>query len=176
MTRGTSAPGVKRNRFGRFQRDDRGAGMIETALSLAFVLLTVFAVMEMILLLYAYAVISGAAKEGVRYAIVLGSAPSGVWNRNENPTGCPFSDANAPIECKVWDYARYSLKDLSGSTLTVHVTFPSDGTATCPGAADLTTATALCPVRISVNYTYAPWFGVPLTPTLSAVAQGRMVN
>jgi Flp pilus assembly protein TadG len=171
---------------------DRGATLLEFALTISTFLVVLLAVMELGIMIYSYAVISAAAKEGVRYAIVVGSNASlnigaSNWTRIET-TGCPFStsaftntgDPTGPIQCKVWDYARYSLQvdpsGASGTNLTVNVTFqPSNDTTYCPaGTSPLWSVP--CLVRVSVNYTYAPLFGIPLTPTMSAVAEGRMIN
>jgi TadE-like protein len=167
---------------------DRGATMVETALTIFTFLVAMLAVMEMAMMLYSYAVISAAAKEGVRYAAVVGNTTAYTntanwWALNEVPGGCPFGatafssagDPTVGIQCKVWDYARYSLQDVSGTKLGVRVTFQPSNDADCPaGTSPLWSVP--CQVRVAVNYTYAPLFGIPLTPRMTAVAEARMVN
>jgi TadE-like protein len=165
---------------------DRGATLLEFALAISTFLVVLLAVLEMGVMIYSYAVISAAAREGVRYAGVVGinnNDTAGKWTLNEVPGNCPFGttpfgsngDPTVAIQCKVWDYARYSIQDMSGTKLGVTVSFPTDSNPPCQAAA-ATPWTVPCLVRVAVNYTYAPLFGIPLTPTMSAVAEGRMVN
>ena len=53
-------------------RADRGAVEIEFVLSILTVLFTMFWMWEVVMAVYTYSVISDAAREGVRYAIVHG--------------------------------------------------------------------------------------------------------
>jgi Flp pilus assembly protein TadG len=178
------------------QRGDRGTTTLEFTLTIFTFLVVVLGVMEMAMMLYTYTVVSAAAKEGVRYAAVVAFNPNtegtGDWSVAESPANCPFStrgwdlgcnqsitntcDPTGVIQCKVYDYARYSLQAVSNTNMTVNVTFQTDNDSTfCPaGTSPLWTVP--CPVRIAVSYRYAPLFGIPLTPRMTAVAEGRMLN
>lgn len=52
---------------------ERGAAIIETALSMVILLTVIFAIMEISLAAYTFHFISSAAREGARYAMVRGS-------------------------------------------------------------------------------------------------------
>jgi Flp pilus assembly protein TadG len=175
--------GAKRGRWGILRGGDRGGALLEFAFTISTFLVVVLAVMEVGMMIYSYAIISAAAREGVRFAAVLGTQKNiPNWTVSEAPAGCPFStsafssgDPTGAVQCKVWDYARYSIQDVSGTNLTVTVTFQPTNDSYCPaGTSPLYTVP--CLVRVAVSYTYAPLFGIPLTPTMSAVAEGRMIN
>ena len=51
----------------------RGQAQVEFILSILFVMLFTFGMLEMVLLVYTYNVLADSAKEGVRYAIVHGT-------------------------------------------------------------------------------------------------------
>jgi Flp pilus assembly protein TadG len=57
--------------------DDRGATLVELALSSIILFSFVFGIMDMSLAIYGYHFISEAAREGTRYAIVRGSTAGG---------------------------------------------------------------------------------------------------
>ena len=57
----------------RKRKSQRGAAQVEFALSILMVVFLMFWVFEMVMVVYTYSVLSDAAKEGVRYAIVRGS-------------------------------------------------------------------------------------------------------
>jgi TadE-like protein len=202
MTDMARSQSAKRGIWRALRRGDRGTTLVEFALTIFTYLLVVMGVMEVALMVYTYAVISAAAKEGVRYAAVVGLNPNTVlanntWTLNEVPGGCPFGtapfgtngDPTVGIQCKVYDYARYSLQSIWGRAVSkdgtcvnstkfcVYVNFPSLGAANDPYCGTPAQPwSAPCTVRVSVTYNYAPLFGIPLTPTMSAVAEGRIMN
>jgi len=61
---------VRRRFPSRFQTNERGQGLVEFALVLVFLVVLIVSILEMSLFLYNYAVLTDAAKEGVRCAIV----------------------------------------------------------------------------------------------------------
>ena len=119
-----------------------------------------FAMWELIMIVHTMNVLSDAAKEGVRYAIVHGTGGlGGTANWDPIPTGCPYAGDN--IKCRVWDYARFSLHDISApSRFNIGVTYNT---------------TPASRVRVDVSYQFVPYTALPLTPTLSASAEGRIV-
>jgi hypothetical protein len=112
------------------------------------ILTIIFATIELCSAVYTYVVLSAAANEGLRYAIVHSSdAGSLVLNTTSKVTAC----------------AAFSMHDVSA--ISVSVTSP-DGSFVPPNR-----------VSVSVSYAYLPYLGFvfPNPPTLSAFAVGRMV-
>lgn len=155
-----------RVRFTRMRRrcaQDRGAVQIEFALSILTVLMVIFFMWELVMVVYTMNVLSDAAKEGVRTAIVRGTKNlGGNADWDPIPPGCPYGTDN--IKCRVWDYARFSFHDLSPSVFDVTVTYP-DG-VTADGHR----------VRVDVTYDFVPYLALPITPTLRAASEGRVIN
>jgi Flp pilus assembly protein TadG len=142
-------------------RKDRGAVQIEFILSILTILFVMFAMWELIMIVHTMNVLSDAAKEGVRYAIVHG-------NRNTNCSGpvstpeCTDPDpTGVRVQAVVLDYAKYSFHDISG--ITVNVTYP-DGANVPPNR-----------VRVTVAYDFVPYTAFNFRPTLHAAAEGRIV-
>jgi Flp pilus assembly protein TadG len=131
----------------------RGAVMVEFALSILFTVLLIFMVFEMVSLVYTYAVLSDAAKEGVRYAIVRGSDVAAAEQ-------CSPTSTTGLINA-VTDYAKMSLHDVSAITVTP--TYPDGDNA------------ATDRVKVTVSYTYVPYISLPFTaPTITTTAEGRI--
>ncbi len=133
-------------------RNDRGAVQIEFVLSFLITMFMMFSMWELIMIVHTMNVLSDAAKEGVRCAVVSGRSCSTV------PTGCPFG-TNA-VKCRVWSYARLSFHDVSGMTVTM-----TPSTIPAPGER----------VRIEVSYPFMPFTALPFKPTIPAVAEGKVV-
>jgi len=127
--------------------------MVEFALTVGAVVFLIFWFFETVMVVYTFSVITNAAKEGVRYAIVHGASntvPSGPGN---------LTDIKNVVEA----YARLSLHDTTA--LTVTPAYP-DGTNRAPNR-----------VSVTITYTYVPYIKLPWTnPSISAKAQGRIVN
>ncbi len=131
----------------------RGAAQIEFILSIIVIILTIFGIWELIMVTYTMNVLSDAAKEGVRYAIVHGDG---------NGSGFQSGPGNtSAVEARVTDYARFTLHDISA--INIVVTYP-DGGNTAPNR-----------VRVEVQYNFVPYTAVPVVPLLRAAAEGRIV-
>jgi Flp pilus assembly protein TadG len=89
----------------RLQRDERGSALIEFVISILLILTILFVTVELSSAVYTYTVLSDAANEGLRYAIVHSS------------------DAGVTATSVVKTYASYSLHDVS--SINVSVTCPS---------------------------------------------------
>ncbi|HLW78686.1 MAG TPA: TadE family protein [Terriglobia bacterium] len=170
-------------------RADEGQSQIEFILSILTIMFTIFWTWEVVLAVYTYNVLSDAAKEGVRYAIVHGSnncypsggataqsscgsvtAPTLCNGRSPNPapdnsTSCTGANLSAcnNVAWTVGCYAQLSLHDISGMTITTN--WP-----------DASLNTAGSKVNIVVSYKYVPFLALPITPTLTTASQGRVVN
>jgi len=141
-----------------------GQAQVEFVLSILFLLLLIFGIFELIMLLYTYNVVADSAKEGVRYAIVLGSdstngtTTSGSSSCSGSPTG---------VYGRVCNYAATCFHDISGMTVTV--SYPDGGTSGNPVNAPTNR------VQVTVSYPYRPLLnlGWP-SVTINAAAEGRI--
>jgi len=150
-------------------RADKGAVEIEFVLSILTVLFTMFWMWEVVMAVYTYSVISDAAREGVRYAIV-----HGLKNQNCSgpvPTGfaCPAGGTPDPSGAKVVavvkDYASYSFHDISSISISNVSSMYPDGDNISPHR-----------VQVTVTYNFIPYTAFPFHPKLTATAQGRIAN
>jgi len=143
MSRARSAP------TGR----ERGQAVIEFALSAGFLVILTVSMLELTMFVYNYTVLTDAAKEGVRYAVVHGSSGS-------NPSG---PGASEEVTSTIRAFLAASVHDVSTTSVDVDVEYP-DGTND-PGNR----------VRVSVSYPYNPLFLVNwATMTISANSVGRI--
>jgi Flp pilus assembly protein TadG len=141
-------------RFGRLTRGNRGAVQIEFILSIMVIMFVIFGMWELIMIVHTMNVLSDAAKEGVRYAIVHGSY---------NTSGSQSSGGNkTAVENYVKDYANLTFHDMSA--ISVSVTYPPNGTNNTGDR-----------VRVEVAYTFVPYTALNLRPRLTAASEGRIV-
>ena len=126
------------------------------------IMFVIFGIWELIMIVHAMNVLSDAAKEGVRYAIVHGS-----YNTSGFQSG-PAPGNTLAVESYVKDYANLTFHDMSA--ISVSVTYP-DGVS----VADPTGNKAGDKVRVEVAYTFVPYTALNLKPTLSAASEGRIV-
>lgn len=134
--------------------------MVEFMLSLMVIMLFVLFCFEMLMIMWTYNLLADAAKEGVRYAIVNGSeagSPSGP----STGTSSDCSTNVSAVQNVVNQFASLSFHDMSA--MTVNVCY-LDGNNAPPNR-----------VQVTVSYAYKPYFNLPLTPTIFAGAQGRIV-
>jgi hypothetical protein len=140
---------------------DRGAIQIEFILSILTVVFVLLGMWELIMVVHTMNVLSDAAKEGVRYAIVHGGGNANCSGPNPPPS-CTSPDPTANnIVNLVKDYAKYCFLDISAITVTV--TYP-DGSIDAPSR-----------VRVAVQYDFVPFTALPIRPRLRAAAEGRVV-
>ncbi len=149
----------------RRSRSQRGAMLVEFALSMTLLLLTVFAMLEAMLMIYTYNVMADAAKEGVRYASVRGSYSALAIGPAGKPGAAPetcYTDSG-PIDTHVRKFASLSLHDTTGMSVKVCYL---DGSNTPPSR-----------VQVNIRYPLVPYFALPWTPPrVVAQAQGHIVH
>jgi TadE-like protein len=152
---------IRRMRFKRTKRV--GQAQIEFLLSVLFLLIVVVGVVEIIILMYTYTVLAGAAKEGVRYATVHGCNLTGGCSGDCTPkTTCPDPSADN-VKAYVRNFLRASLHDSSPAVMPVTVTYLDSKSNTANR------------VRVTVSYGYQPLFGLGWpTVTVRAAAEGRI--
>lgn len=142
---------------GWFQRDECGQAVVEFALVIGFLVILVVSIFEMSLFLYNYAVLTDAAKEGVRYAIVHGASgtnPAG----DGGPCGTTTSGG---VFTAVQAYASASLHSIAN--MNVDVCYPDSSNS--PGSR----------VQVTLKYPYSPLFLTNwATVTISATSVGRI--
>jgi Flp pilus assembly protein TadG len=100
--------------FANFRRGERGSGLVETALCFPILAALLFGLMMASMLLFSYHLISEAAREGTRYAIVRGSACKS-WT-----TACPASDTDIQTYIRGLGYPS-----INPSAITVNTTWPN---------------------------------------------------
>lgn len=158
----TEPAGAGRARTSTLRRafeEDTAQGMVETGLSLLAAATLAFMLFEGIMLIYTYAVLNNAAREGVRYAVVHGTDSTQCSGPSD---GC--NDASgANVASVVRSYAATSFHDMSG--MTVAVNYP-----------DATQSQPLSLITVTVSYNYVPITGfLPISTNLSLTSEGRIV-
>lgn len=135
------------------RKGDAGSAQVEFAFSIFFMLVVLLTLMELCNAIYTFVVLSDAANEGVRYAIVHSSD----------------SNLSSDVQSKVWTYAgaAFSINSPSQNVI-VSVSCPDTGGCSVPNR-----------VEVNVSYNYAPFisfFKGAASPTMTAYAEGRLVN
>ncbi len=140
----------------------QGQASVEFLLSIIFLLLIIFGGFETVMLLYTYNAVGGAAKEGLRYAVVHGCGATSATCSGSCSPACADTGA-ANVSAVVKSYAQLSFHDIS--SMNVSVSYP-DGGASSPDR-----------VRVTVQYPYRPLLnlGWP-TVTVDSAAEGRIIN
>jgi Flp pilus assembly protein TadG len=143
----------------RFDKDDRGSMLIEFSLSVWTLFLVTFLIFEFCMSIYTYSVLSNAAREGIRYAMVHGTDSSSCSGPS---TGCGDT-IGSNVTSVVNGYANVSFHDLRAMTVT-----PSwpDGSST-PNSR----------VVVTISYSYIPYLAIPgfSAPQMQVTAEGRIV-
>ena len=169
-----SALSHRHNRFYPRRHATQGQAQVEFALVIVFLMILILSMVELLTMMHTYNVLADSAKEGLRYAVVHGTA-------NSTPSGptCPCADIDGPAAPPgtvpgygsgygvVQTYAQYSLHNMTG--LTVTVTYLDTGNPPANQAPNR--------VQVVVAYPYRPFFnlGWP-TVTVNAAAEGRIMN
>ncbi len=147
---------------------------MEFVLSILFVLVLIFGIMELVMMVYTFTVVADSAKEGVRFAIVHGCNNTECYG----PGACTNLVGGTPVTCdasatgivnRVRQYAQYSLHDIAGMNITV-----TYGPAT--GLTSPDTSMPGSAVKVDVQYPYVPYFSFGWRPTLHASATGSIFN
>ena len=156
--------------------DEAGQAMVEFALVVVFLFVLFVCVLQMILLMHAYNTLADAAKEGVRYAIVHGTGAKTV-NGGVGCSGPGLPSANPPIICPdvpgnkvisaVTNFAGLSFQNVTSVAVDYNPGGANGALCNKPG----------CMVRVTVQHTYTPLFGLGWPNfTLNAAADGRIMN
>ena len=143
------------------RRKQKGQAALEFTLTAGLAVFLIFCAIDQMMLLYTYVLISHAAKEGVRYAVVHGSGNSTLC---AYPCSGTVSTNAQAVQNVVQNAAKLSFHDTSN--LTVNVNYLDAGSVKPPGL-----------VQVTVSYPYRSFFALPWTdPTIKASAEGRILN
>jgi Flp pilus assembly protein TadG len=151
------------SRIRRTLRAEAGSSIVEFAMASIILFTLVFGVMAICLALYSYNVVSEAAREATRYAIVRGSACNSFTDCNIDQTG-------------LLTYVRgIGFPGINPASLTVaaSATSPATGT-TCTGTLKPCNNPGN-PVQVTVNYTFP--LVIPFVPkrTLTMSSTSQMI-
>jgi Flp pilus assembly protein TadG len=128
-------------RLRRASRDESGSSLVEFAITSTILFMLVFGVMAICLALYSYNVVSEAAREATRYAIVRGSACTKT---------VPCKATSGQIETYVQNLGFPGIAPTS-LTVTSDCCWPNGDKN--PGS----------PVKVTVQYTFP--LAIPFVPT-----------
>lgn len=144
--------------------NEQGSAMVEFALSAILLITVIFGVMAISVALYSYNVVSEAAREGTRYAIVRGS------KCNSFASACPAKVDGSDVQAYLRSLTYPGIKP---ANLTAASVYSSIGGAVC-------TPSASCnnpgnQVKVSVTYSFP--LVIPFVParTLSMTNSAQMV-
>jgi TadE-like protein len=143
----------------------RGQAAIEFLFTVLFVMLFVLGFLELVMLLFSYNVLADSAKEGVRFAIVHGTASTSC-----NGPGDPLDativcdNTKAGVKAAVTRYANHSGQTIANAQITVTYANTGGGAACSkPG----------CSVEVQVAHLYRPLFGLGWpSVTMHATSEG----
>ena len=133
---------------------ERGQALVEFALTIPLVFLLIFSVIDFARLLYAFDLVTGAARVVSRYAMVHGPACTAV-------PGC------AATATQIQTYVRTTMSGVDSSTVTVATTWPPAGG--CAGG----TPVQGCPVLVQVTYPFQ--FAIVSSLTIPIVNSSQLV-
>jgi Flp pilus assembly protein TadG len=145
----------RKQSIGRSRRRQRGAQTVEFVLLLSWFLFLIFSILEGVRMINAYTMTAHLAREGVRYAVVRGSAAAEDAGRSDAPATA------ASI--------RAYINDISPLT---SVTVPAP-TWSDPGKAPGSVVTITVQYEFSSAIPLLDWLGVR---TLSASSSGTILN
>ena len=145
---------------------EHGQAMVEFMLSLMVLMIFVLFCFEMLMLLYTYNVLADAAKEGVRLAVVSGSNSGSQAVGPSAGSAVCYTNSGANNVSQIFQRVNYfaNLTFHNISAMTVNLCY-LDGNNVAPSR-----------VQVTVQYAYTSYFNLPLTPTIYAAAEGRIVN
>jgi hypothetical protein len=152
----------------RGRRRRHGQAMVEFALIAPIFFLILFAIMEAGRFVFYYEMLSNAAREGARYAIVHGANSS-------CPTG-PMTGTNPCGADATGERVKQAVRDAAISLADTGQLFPLDPIWTPQGVecgtGSGTNVRGAC-VTVPVQYSYSPL--IPILPTITVSAESSLV-
>jgi Flp pilus assembly protein TadG len=138
--------------------EDEGSVALESALVLVAVLTLVFGLVEFCVLAYTLTVLSGAAKQGVRYAMSHGTDSNTCSGPSSGCTDSTGSNVASAVNAYLGNYLRTT------TGISVQVSYPDNSSS--PSSR----------VMVSVNYAYQPMFNFPgMSHTFSLTSESRIL-
>lgn len=181
---------VEKRRLAKVQESESGQAMVEFMVVIAVVFILFVSMLQTMILMHSYNTLADAAKEGVRYAIAHGTSLSSAYCSGPgNPSVTPpltcTDSSGANVQTAVTNFAGLSLQSVPTSDVTVcYDPNSTNSPPTCGSGANTNNpaygapcSAAGCLVRVTVNHSYTPLFGLGWpTITLNAAADGRIMN
>ena len=152
--------------------DDRGSVLVEFAIVFIIAMTFLFGIFDFSRFVYVSHFVSGAAREGARYAIVRGSTWGGTACASTTTFSCNASAGNVSSFVQ-----SVTPPGISTSSLTVATTWP--GTAPSGAATACSTGNGAnspgCLVQVQVSYPYKFMFPFLPTTTYTITSTSAMV-
>lgn len=151
--------------FKRLVRNERGATLVETALSMMTLLMLIFAVIESSWAVYSFHFVANAAHEATRYAMVRGAS----WPTACDGTGSAGSGYGSSMcQASPTDIANYvANRDFPGVNIAASnvcveyfAAVPSSASTTCSGNSSPNAPGDIVQVTVTFPYTMT----IPLLP------------
>jgi Flp pilus assembly protein TadG len=141
-----------KNPFRCLSAGEQGSSLVEMAVALPTLFMFMFCFMEMCLAFYSFDMISEAAREGARYAMVHGA---GCPNSTNPTCEATATQVNTYVSSLVWP-------NLAGGTITPNTTYPDGDEAVGH--------------RVQVEVTYSFSVTMPFVPkkTISMTSTSQM--
>lgn len=143
----------------RFRREERGASLVEFAVSIVLFMTLIVGIAWFAMAMYAYHYVSYSAQQAARYAIVRGADWGTTTCAAANSYACNATAAN------VQSYIRsVAPAGINPNDVTVTTTWP--GTTPSGSATGCSPANKSgCLVNVTISYPFAMY--IPLVPTTS---------
>jgi len=143
----------------RGREGERGSNLVEYGVVLVLMLTMIFGLIDFGRALYAYHFVSGAAREGTRYAMVRGNAC------NSSLPGCPAGPSD------IQAYLANVPSGIDPAQLSVTATWNPNNSPACQGAPNAPG----CVVEVQVNYNFN--FMLPFLPknTVAMQSSSQMI-
>ncbi len=151
-------------------RNDWGATMVETAISISTLLILIFAVIEASMTVYSFHFVANAAHEATRYAIVRGAS----WSTSCDGTGTAGSGYGTSMcQASTADVANYvANRNFPGINITAadvcvqySATVPASSSETCSNGSGSTNNAPGDIVQVTVSYPFT--INIPFLPALT---------
>jgi len=141
---------ANRLRWKNIVRDNRGATLVEFAISAAVLLMLFFGIMDFARALYAYHFVSYAAQEGTRYAMVRGNDWPNACS-SASSYGCAIGSSNEGL---IQTYVQgLAPMGISSSSITVAPSWPGTNVDSSPAGCGTANSQG-CLVKVKVSYVF----------------------
>jgi Flp pilus assembly protein TadG len=160
------ALGCQKGRIESRLKSEEGDTLAEFALSSTILIAIVLGIFETSSAVYSYTYLSDAAREGIRYAIVRGSACTGFSECSSTPVGATSAQVQAYVK-------SLGYPGITSNNLTTTTTWPTTGSACTPIASPCNNPGDLVKVVVAYKYPlnipFVPWKTINMSSTSEMV-------